>query len=294
MEAREPITEEVEAMVVNTVPEEEMEKAIVAMDYKDAELIEASLKGMVSPNKLVYRFTTSGGEEIKGLTVLGVREVVRWLNENKGTNIIIKEVTWGKETINGEEYFVAIAVAEDANGNKWWGAATQPILITTKDGTRRVDPFALQKTISKAQRNALRGMFPEPLAAELVDRWAQEGKVVELQARDAEETQQPAKPLTGEVVQTEKPHQTEKGNGNSNGFVNPETGEINERELWRAIYREARNRFGDYFRDVLKQILLKEYRTDRFTLPVDQALELYRLLKEGEFDHYGSLENTVI
>jgi hypothetical protein len=194
----------VEPEVVNDEPQGEaettaiaqtdvMEQVFTLMDRKDAELIEATLKGIVAPDKLVYRFKVKVREgdqvterEVKGLTALGIREVVHYLNAEKQAGItILPNVRVTKEVIAGEEYIVATAVARDRYGNCWAGAAQQPVKmkVTRRDKQGNtyevevIDPFAVAKAVTKAQRNALRGLFPEPIVVELIERFTSEGNV---------------------------------------------------------------------------------------------------------------------
>jgi hypothetical protein len=258
---------------------EVMEQVYTLMDKKDAELIEATLKGIVAPDKLVYRFKVKVREgdqvverEVKGLTALGIREVVHYLNKEKQAGItILPNVRVSKEVIAGEEYIVAMAIARDRHGNCWAGAAQQPVKmrVTRRDKQGNtyevevIDPFAVAKAVTKAQRNALRGLFPEPIVVELIDRFTSEGKVEDITLNGAQTQSEPTTPATPKVEPTP---------------------EEELRQTWRQIYRVAAQKFGDRFKDELLSILKTHYGASRLDLPLPQAKELLRRLEAGEFD----------
>jgi hypothetical protein len=256
-----------------------MEQVYTLMDRKDAELIEATLKGIVAPDKLVYRFKVKVREgdqiverEVKGLTALGIREVVHYLNKEKQAGIaILPNVRVTKEVIAGEEYIVATAIARDRHGNCWAGAAQQPVKmkVTRRDRqgnlyeTEVIDPFAVAKAVTKAQRNALRGLFPEPIVVELIDRFTSEGKVEDITLNGAQAQPEPTTPATPKVEPTP---------------------EEELRQTWRQIYRVAAQKFGERFKDELLSILKTHFGVTRLDLPLPQAKELLRRLEAGEFD----------
>ena len=285
--------EVIEPEVVNDEPQGEaettaitqadvMEQVYTLMDRKDAELIEATLKGIVAPDKLVYRFKVKVREgdqvverEVKGLTALGIREVVHYLNAEKQAGItVLPNVRVTKEVIAGEEYIVAMAIARDRYGNCWAGAAQQPVKmkVTRRDKQGNtyevevIDPFAVAKAVTKAQRNALRGLFPEPIVVELIERFTKEGKVEDIT-------------LSEEQLKAQaQPEPTPKA-----PKVEP-TPEEELRQTWRQIYRVAAQKFGDRFKDELLNILKTHFGATRLDLPLPQAKELLRRLEAGEFD----------
>jgi len=287
------------------VPADVMEKVTAIMDAKDAELIEASLKGVVAPHKLVYKFKVrvrEGGQvkiqEVKGLTALGVREVVRFLNETRNANItILPDIKIETIKVADMDYVVAIVCAQDRNGNRWWGAAQQPTLMKVKrqvkqkveengEEVERVvevevmepDPFAVAKAVSKAQRNALRGLFPEPLVAELIDRFTQEGKVEELTINETSEKETVSEPKTEQPVQLAEVELTP---------------EEEQRQVWRQIYRIAAKKFGDKFKEKLRTVVKENYDVDRLDLPLPLAKDLLARLESGEFDETAENDDFV-
>ena len=285
--------EVIEPEVVNDEPQGEAETTAIAqadvmeqvytlMDRKDAELIEATLKGIVAPDKLVYRFKVKVREgdqvterEVKGLTALGIREVVHYLNAEKQAGItILPNVRVTKEIIAGEEYIVATAIARDRYGNCWAGAAQQPVKmkVTRRDKQGNtyevevIDPFAVAKAVTKAQRNALRGLFPEPIVVELVERFTREGKVEDISLNEEQLKAQAQPEPTPKAPKVEP------------------TPEEELRQTWRQIYRVAAQKFGDRFKDELLNILKTHFGATRLDLPLPQAKELLRRLEAGEFD----------
>lgn len=259
-----------------------MEQVYTLMDRKDAELIEATLKGIVAPDKLVYRFKVKVREgdqiverEVKGLTALGIREVVHYLNKEKHAGItILPNVRVTKEVIAGEEYIVATAIARDRHGNCWAGAAQQPVKmkVTRRDKqgniyeTELIDPFAVAKAVTKAQRNALRGLFPEPIVVELIERFTSEGKVEDITLNEEQLKAQAQPEPTPKALKVEP------------------TPEEELRQTWRQIYRVASQKYGDRFKDELLSILKTHFGVTRLDLPLPQAKELLRRLEAGEFD----------
>lgn len=263
--------EVINAEVVETVhnaPEkltngEVMSLAVLSFDEADAQQIELMLKGVVS-DKLVYRFTAKDGSEVKGLSVVGVRSAVHYLNAHKQAQIRINDdLKIDFREINGETWVIATVSASDAYGNRWFGAAQQPVNITRKDGTVTVDPFAVAKVVSKAQRNALRGLFPEPIVVELIDLWTKEGKVMDLEESDVpqDETPQPTQQTPQPTQQTPKIEITD------------------NRSMWRQVYRLARALYGDAFKDKLRQIIKERYDSDRLELPNDALADLISYLE---------------
>jgi hypothetical protein len=126
-----------------------------------------------------------------------------------------------------------------------------------------IDPFAVAKAVTKAQRNALRGLFPEPIVVELIDRFTSEGKVEDITLNGAQAQPEPTTPATPKVEPTP---------------------EEELRQTWRQIYRVASQKFGERFKDELLSILKTHFGVTRLDLPLPQAKDLLRRLEAGEFD----------
>jgi len=200
---------------------------------------------------------------------------------------ILPNVRVTKEVIGGEEYIIAIATAKDKYGNYWTGAAQQPVKMKVRRVDKKtgkivekeiIDPFAVAKAVTKAQRNALRGLFPEPLVTELVERFTQEGKVEDIT-------------LNGTAL--EQPQQQEQQPKEPTPQVEL-TPEEELRQVWRQIYREAAKRFGDTFKSKLLAIVKEEYAVNRLELPLPLAKDLLERLRSGEFDEPEDLDDDFV
>lgn len=270
--------EVIEAEAVNEAGEETekvvnsevMSLAVMRFDEADALAIEEMLKGVVT-DKFVYRFKAKDGSEVKGLSVLGVRSAVHYLNSVKGFGIRIEDnLRIEYREIGGETYVIAVVSAIDGQGNRWFGAAQQPINMRRKDGVSVPDPFAVAKAVSKAQRNALRGLFPEPIVVELMELWTKEGKVVELTEEESEPIQATVTENQATDTPTEQPvNQPEK----------PKVQITDDRQLWRQIYRVARDIYGNDFKTHLLRIIKERYDVDRLELPTDALQDLLTYLE---------------
>ncbi len=61
-------------------------------------------------------------------------------------------------------------------GEHRWGIASQSKKMLLRDGTLKDDDYALQKALSKAQRNALRAFEPEGVVIEMYKEWKAQRK----------------------------------------------------------------------------------------------------------------------
>jgi len=69
------------------------------------------------------------------------------------------------------EAWIAVVKARDREkGTGILGVSTQPKIMETRDGPQP-DPFALQKAMSKAQRNAIRALIPETFMKTVIREW---------------------------------------------------------------------------------------------------------------------------
>lgn len=129
-----------------------------AMDKADEALILAELQDRAL-DTFVYSFE-SGGKQQTDLTVAGVNETVRLMNERGGTQVGISEQppVVDHETRAGEEYVRVMVYARDARspGSGRWGTAIEPV-----NNTKGWDKFAFTKALNKAERNALKKQIPE-------------------------------------------------------------------------------------------------------------------------------------
>lgn len=149
------------ALAVDTRDEADVYRA---MDRHDELLILDELQGRAIKT-MVYSFE-SGGQLLTDLSVHGVNETVRLMNERGGCQIgispsiepIVNEVREGEE-----DYYQVLVFACDARfpSTGRWGTATEPKVMQRRNGDRVWDKFALTKALNKAERNALKKQIPE-------------------------------------------------------------------------------------------------------------------------------------
>lgn len=123
-----------------------------ALDLRDEEQILAEMQGRVM-DEYAYRFP-SGGREVVGLSWVGVKAVAR-----KMGNISIAKTDI---TETDGSYRVVVCAEDRVRNVQMMGAAEQAKVMTVR-GEKVPDLFALQKALSKAQRNAIRNLIPEEI-----------------------------------------------------------------------------------------------------------------------------------
>jgi len=136
----------------------ERDEIFELMERRDEKQIIQELQGEML-EEFVYSFP-SGGKVVTGLSWAGVKEAVRRMGSIKVTHLEIED---------DEDSWIAKAKARDTvNDVEMWGVAQQRKIMKYKDGTELKDMFALQKCVSKAQRNALRTLIPEKMIAKMI------------------------------------------------------------------------------------------------------------------------------
>lgn len=144
-----------------------MQKEAELLEAKDDTQILAEMKGEFKDEvlkQLFYSFK-SGGRTVTGLSYKGVKQIAL-----RQGHIKVKELEL-KET---EKAWIATCKARDkAKDLEVYGAAIQPKEITLRDGGKIPDIFAMPKAVSKAQRNALRGLISEVVITEAYKRWVE-------------------------------------------------------------------------------------------------------------------------
>ena len=131
------------------------------MERKDEAQILSELQG-VFLDKFVYSFK-QGQNTVTGISWAGIKEIAYRIGEID-TNIEKFEET--------EDAYVFIVRATNKGVGSRLGVSNQP-----KMQNGRVDQFALQKALSKAQRNAIRGVIPEATIQQYLDTFLKQGKV---------------------------------------------------------------------------------------------------------------------
>ncbi len=152
------------------------------MDAKDDEAIVLELKGVKS-RALVYEFPQDG-KTIRGLSKVGVEEATRELALGRGEVLrVLHDPTW---RLDGEYYEVAVTAGRflvNQDGREipldtTVGAKRQWTKMRLKSGEIVPDPFAFEKAISKAVRNAKHGLLPVDIIEAVIAKGQAQGRVV--------------------------------------------------------------------------------------------------------------------
>lgn len=160
-EADEPLAGE----LVVTEPLDE-QAVFTVLDKHDEQQILQELQDRAL-EVMLYDFT-SGGRRMVDLSLAGVREAIRLMN-NSGKcrisivkdSLVVEEVT-EDEGKGAASYYRATIMAEDEEtGHAEYGSAVQEKHMKKRDGTVVWDRYAYTKAINKAQRNALKAFIPE-------------------------------------------------------------------------------------------------------------------------------------
>ena len=138
---------------------------IVELEKRDEAQILAEIQGNVI-DEMVYSFKV-GSREVTGISWVGIKELARMYGK---IDVDLVQLT---ET---DEQFIVIVKARDIErGNSMLGTSTQAKVMKTGKGDQ-MDPFALPKAMSKAQRNAIRSLIPETFMKEVFKQLANNGK----------------------------------------------------------------------------------------------------------------------
>lgn len=141
------------------------------LDARDEEQIIEELRGRVL-TEYVYQFR-SGGRTVIGLSLAGVRAIARAQGNIKLSELHIEDLP---------DAYLATVKASTPQFESY-GVFKQPKRMKLKDGREVEDEFALQKAVSKAQRNAIRGVIPERVALEMVNEWLKTKKAQEVSSQ---------------------------------------------------------------------------------------------------------------
>lgn len=172
-------------------PTNPTQEFVVASEFADDEAIEAELMGRAMEH-YVYSFDQDG-KNVTGLTVNGVNEMSRLLTKKKDSGIKIRvvpdsvKIERGVEE-NGQAGVSVILMAENMlTGETAIGAKFEPYKKTGRNG-QYDNTFALEKAVSKAERNAKRKLIPEKIAVEMIKKFVNKFGVKELQAPEQRQT----------------------------------------------------------------------------------------------------------
>lgn len=136
---------------------------LIVLDRHDEDQVLSQIEERMD-RVLMYDFSR-GGTRVVDLSVNGVFECVRLLNATGHARIGIVEGSLSvaiEPGDDGPEYVVDVAARDAVSGLTLYASATEPRMMSTRNGPKK-DPFARQKAISKAQRNALKRHIPERL-----------------------------------------------------------------------------------------------------------------------------------
>jgi vacuolar-type H+-ATPase subunit E/Vma4 len=136
-------------------------EAFLLMEKRDEEQIVATLEGKYL-DEFVYSFQ-QGGKTVEGLSWVGIQEAARAYG---GIRCSIEKM---KIDRNAKEIVVMVEAFDEQTKSSAIGASSQAIMMKTARGVME-DSFALQKAISKAQRNAKRQLLPQSLLRQWIEK----------------------------------------------------------------------------------------------------------------------------
>lgn len=140
-----------------------------AMEALDESQIVEEIKGHVI-EKYFYEFGNVTGISYAGIKWMKMRMA------NQGYPITIESI---EKEENADEIIYTVAAKYMFSNEVMYGVSSCPKLMTMKDGTTKPDPFARQKALSKAQRNAIRNFIPEIAIQEGYKEWKKGPNAIE-------------------------------------------------------------------------------------------------------------------
>ena len=145
----------------NTIEVFDQQNSYIILERRDETQILEEFKGNVI-EEYVYDFDV-GGRHVTGLSYAGVKAIALKMGGIHVDEPIL--VDYGS-------YWLCKVKAKDMQRDmEMWGVATQPKKIQLRNGNEINDDFCIQKVVSKAERNALRKLFPETLVIEMINEW---------------------------------------------------------------------------------------------------------------------------
>lgn len=197
------------------------EEVMEAFDKLDETQALAELKG-ASLQEYVYSFKDRG-VIVTGLSLVGVRETVREMNKRGFARTGISDKA---PIINETEDYIEIQTyaKDELNGGGYWGIKRQ----NKKFGTGTVNRFCMEQALSKAQRNALRGLIPEPFVKEMIATYLGEGKGKNVTSDEVRKT------LSDASKGGQKARKETKGTSDKGSMDYPSNEEFLEKFDWEA------------------------------------------------------------
>jgi hypothetical protein len=169
----------------------------VSSEIADDQMIEQEILGQAMEH-YVYSFDQEG-KKVTGLSVAGVNEMTRQLTRksNSGYKIRIvpdslkieRDVVY--DGIKGVE--VRVVAENMVTGETGIGIKFESYKKKGKKG-EYANTFAIEKAVSKAERNAKRKLIPEKAAVEMIKKFISENKYTQIQS-------QPARAISAPVAQ---------------------------------------------------------------------------------------------
>lgn len=178
--------------VIVASPVDPSVQLVVASELADDRLIEQELTGEALPF-YIYQFTQEG-KVVSGLSVRGVSETVRQLNRDtkSGYKIRVNPQYLKVErdvVYNGEKGVeVSVYVENLVDGNSAWGIKFEPYQKVGRNG-RYPNTFAVEKALSKAERNGKRKLIPETVVVKMIEKLIKQTKGAGVQTIDAPQYQ---------------------------------------------------------------------------------------------------------
>lgn len=202
------------------------EDVMETFDKLDESQALAELKG-ASLQEYVYSFEDKG-VKVTGLSLVGVRETVREMNKRGFSRTGIAERA---PIINETDNYIEVQTyaKDELNGGGYWGIKRQDKLTRKKDGSTTPNRFCMEQALSKAQRNAMRGLIPEPFVKEMIATYLGQGKgrkvsTSEVQKSLADNTETSKTPTQDEkFLKAKKYWEEEFDNWNADPETKPET-----------------------------------------------------------------------
>lgn len=143
---------------------ERKDQAFDLMNQRDDDQVLMEIQGGFL-EEFVYSFPTREGK-VTGLSWAGVKEVARQM-----TNISVEECDI-RET---DGSWQVKCKAKDLTRNvTMFGVAEQSKEMSLKSGATQKDMHSLSKCVSRAQRNAIRGLIPELFIKKMIERYMED------------------------------------------------------------------------------------------------------------------------
>lgn len=174
------ITKKKNKLITVHSPINPTQEFVIASELADDDAIEAELKGKAMEH-YVYSFKQNGAE-VTGLTVAGVNEMSRLLTRKKDSGIKIRivpesiKIKTDAEMQESKGISVVLMAENMLSGETSIGAKFEPYQKKGRKGLYE-NTFALEKAVSKAERNAKRKLIPEKLAIETIRKFVNQGNV---------------------------------------------------------------------------------------------------------------------